>query len=112
MSCDFMRAVRVSAVTGEGLDALKAAILDRIGAEPAGAEGQGAAVNARHRALLLSALSSLDEARNLYLARGEEAAAPAAAHLRAAAEALGSVTGRTYTEELLDAVFGRFCVGK
>ena len=107
-------AVRVSAVTGEGLDALKTAILDRIGAEPAGAEGQGqgAAVNARHRALLSSALSSLDEARNLYLARGEEAAAPAAAHLRAAAEALGSVTGRTYTEELLDAVFGRFCVGK
>jgi tRNA modification GTPase len=60
----------------------------------------------------LSALSSLDEARSLYLARGEEAAAPAAAHLRAAAEALGSVTGRTYTEELLDAVFSRFCVGK
>ena len=59
-----------------------------------------------------AAISAIDDARALYLARGEEAAVPAAARLRAAAEALGAVTGRAYTDELLDAVFGRFCVGK
>ncbi|MBQ9726274.1 MAG: tRNA uridine-5-carboxymethylaminomethyl(34) synthesis GTPase MnmE [Kiritimatiellae bacterium] len=105
-------AVRASARTGEGLDAVKAAILERIGADPAGSDGRGAAVNARHRALLGEAIAALDRARAVYLARGEEAAAPAAAGLRAAAEALGGVTGRVYSDELLDAVFGRFCVGK
>ena len=60
----------------------------------------------------VDARRNLDNARALYLSRGEEAAAPAAAHLRAAAESLGAVTGRAYTDDLLDAVFGRFCVGK
>lgn len=105
-------AVRASARTGEGLDSLRAAILERLGADPAGTGGQGAAVNARHRALLDAALAALGEAEAAYLAHGEEAAAPAAAHLRAAAESLGSITGRTYTDDLLDTVFGRFCVGK
>lgn len=105
-------AFRASARTGEGLDALKAGILDRLGASPADAGGQGAAVGARHRALLGTALAAAGEARALYLARGEEAAVPAAARLRAAAEALGAVTGRVYADDLLDAVFGRFCVGK
>ena len=105
-------AVRASARTGEGLDAVKAAVLDRIGADPAGADGRGAAVNARHRALLDAAVAAIDRARGVYLSRGEEAAAPAAAFLRSAAEALGGITGRSYTDDLLDAVFGRFCVGK
>ncbi len=105
-------AVRASARTGEGLDVLRAAILDRLGAEPAGAGAQGAAVNARHLALLRTALAALDAACAAYRAGGEEAAAPAAARLREAAEALGSITGRRYDEDLLDTVFGRFCVGK
>lgn len=105
-------AIRASARTGEGLDALRAEILVRLGASPARSGGQGAAANARHRALLATALAAIDDARALYLARGEEAAVPAAGRLRAAAEALGAVTGRTYTDELLDTVFGRFCVGK
>jgi tRNA modification GTPase len=36
----------------------------------------------------------------------------AATHLRAALEAMGRIIGRTYSEELLAAVFSRFCVGK
>jgi tRNA modification GTPase len=36
----------------------------------------------------------------------------AAGHLREAAEALGRMIGRVYTEDLLDAIFSRFCVGK
>jgi tRNA U34 5-carboxymethylaminomethyl modifying GTPase MnmE/TrmE len=29
-----------------------------------------------------------------------------------AAEALGRIVGRTYTDDLLDTIFSRFCVGK
>ena len=32
--------------------------------------------------------------------------------LRAAISALGEVTGDDVTEEILDSVFGKFCVGK
>ena len=45
-------------------------------------------------------------------AGGEAGLVPAAGWLRAGAEALGRVLGRTYTEDLLDRVFSSFCVGK
>ena len=40
------------------------------------------------------------------------AAVPAASRLRAATEALDRITGRVWNDDLLDAVFGRFCIGK
>jgi tRNA modification GTPase len=36
----------------------------------------------------------------------------AAGELRRGAEALGRILGRTYSQDLLDAIFARFCVGK
>lgn len=36
----------------------------------------------------------------------------AAEELRVAAKALGRVTGAIDTEDLLDAIFGEFCIGK
>ncbi len=36
----------------------------------------------------------------------------AAEELRAAAHALGKVTGAIDTEDILDALFGEFCIGK
>jgi tRNA modification GTPase len=33
-------------------------------------------------------------------------------HAREALEALGEITGETYTEDVLDEVFARFCIGK
>ena len=35
-----------------------------------------------------------------------------AAEIRAALDALGSVVGAVYTDELLDGIFSRFCIGK
>jgi len=46
------------------------------------------------------------------LAAGSEHLVIAANHLREAAEALGRIVGRVYSEDLLDTIFGRFCVGK
>jgi len=104
--------LRVSAVTGEGMDALEAAILTALGTDPAASDGGGVAVSERHAALLREAASSVSAAREAFAAGAEAAAVPAAGHLRAAAESLGRITGRSYTEDLLDAVFSRFCVGK
>ena len=105
-------AVAVSAKTGEGMEALATAILDRLGASADPGGQQGVAVSERHAALLGEASIALDEARARNRAGAESDAVLVAAALRRAAEALGRITGRTYTEDLLDAVFGRFCVGK
>ena len=105
-------AVAVSAKTGEGMETLATAILDRLGASSDPGGQQGVAVSERHAALLDEAAAALDEARARNRAAAEADAVLVAAALRRAAEALGRITGRTYTEDLLDAVFGRFCVGK
>ena len=103
-------AVVTSARTGEGVDALRAAIaarLERLAAKSA--EETGADVTTRQKEALSLARASLDAARealsipDLVLAANE---------MRSAAEALGRILGKVYSEDLLDALFSRFCVGK
>lgn len=70
-----------------------------------------AVISERHRALLSAARKLIDDARKL--AHQDQALlVPAADMLRAALAMLGTITGRTYTTELLDAIFSRFCIGK
>ena len=101
---------RVSARTGEGLDALRGDIANRLAKLAARRDEEtGADVTTRQRACLLDAQGALARARSaldlpdLVLAANE---------LRAAAEAIGRVLGKVYSDDLLDALFSRFCVGK
>ena len=98
----------VSAVTGTGIDALRSAIASRLGLVEADGD---LLVLERHRESLSSAGSTLREAAAL----GRDAGgAPelVAARVREALSALGTITGETATEELLDRIFATFCVGK
>ena len=100
----------VSAKTGEGLPALRAAISKHLSELAAKAEDSpGADVTTRQKELLDAASSALS--------RGHAAlAAPewvlAAGELRSAAESLGRLTGKVYSSDILDALFSRFCIGK
>ena len=95
---------RVSAVTGEGMAELKRALVERaLVAMPRPGE---AALNARQRSLLGDALAALEGA-------GEETdPLLLAERLRLARIAFDRLVGRTATEDMLDALFGRFCIGK
>jgi tRNA modification GTPase len=97
----------VSAQTGEGLATLGQAILAALGVsqEPGGV----ALVNQRHAQELDTASGCLERAHSQLIARE---LVLAATELRLAAEALGRITGRCYSEDLLDTIFSRFCVGK
>jgi tRNA modification GTPase len=98
----------VSAVTGEGLDALRSAVAARLGLVEADGE---LLVLERHREALAAAASSLREA--VELARSDGGAPElVAVRVREALSALGAITGETATEELLDRIFATFCVGK
>ena len=94
----------VSAATGQGVGALKAALIEAgRGALPKPGE---AALNARQHARLSEAAEALDGARALSdpLLVAEE--------LRRARLAFDRLIGRATTEDMLDTLFGRFCIGK
>lgn len=95
---------RVSAETGEGLAALKQDLTAHARANlPKPGE---AALNARQHARLREAADALGSAREIgdLLLVGEE--------LRRARLAVDRLVGRATTEDMLDALFGRFCIGK
>ncbi len=102
--------VALSAKSGEGLDALEAALLNLLG-DSAG-QGQETVIvaNARHFEALQQAQTSLIEAEsaaNLQLP-GDFIAID----VRGALDALGLITGETVTEDIIHRIFHDFCVGK
>ena len=98
-------AIRVSARTGEGLQSLKDAIAGKLRELSARASEDVADVTARQTDLLAKALAALE---------GTDPSDPvlAANALRVAAQSIGEIIGKTYSEDLLDSLFSRFCVGK
>jgi tRNA modification GTPase len=105
-------AVRVSARTGEGLGALRQAIAERLtGSHPT--TEPPALTNARHISLLEGAAQALARAAGVARSMGESGSEEfVLADLADARAAFEEVTGRRTTEDLLAAIFGRFCIGK
>ena len=98
--------LRVSSRTGEGIDALKGAIAERLAALSAEGSEETTDVTARQTELLERARQALafqPAAIDLVLAANA---------LRTAASAIGEIMGKTYSADLLDSIFSRFCVGK
>jgi tRNA modification GTPase len=95
--------VRVSAATGEGVAELVATLSARARALLP-AEGE-VAVNARQREAIRRAHDHLGEAGSTDMLIAAEA-------LRQARVELDRVTGRAGVEDMLDLLFGRFCIGK
>lgn len=100
----------VSALTGEGIEALKRSILSRI--SPAGEWGAEAdfITSIRHEQLLRECLASLEKARG--------AAAEGIPHemllldLYGALQPLDAITGATTADDILNRIFSTFCIGK
>jgi tRNA modification GTPase len=97
----------ISTTDGAGLDGLRALIVQRLQAK---VHPQSMAIpsRARHKEALTKALAGL-QASLLAPGRGLDLRAE---DLRAAGDALGRVTGRVDVENLLDVIFGEFCIGK
>jgi tRNA modification GTPase len=97
--------IHVSAKTGAGIDALRAAVL-----EAAGWTSRGETVflaRERHLRALGTARAHLEAAAS-QVARWELFAE----ELRLAQEALGEITGRVSADDLLGEIFSHFCIGK
>ena len=105
-------ALRVSAVTGEGLGDLRRAVSTALfdQGKLAHADLEPMLTRERHRHALERALSELMQARGLMGPGGEPVLV--AHHVRQAALALDGLIGVVDVEDVLDRVFSRFCVGK
>lgn len=99
----------ISAKTGLGLDRLRTEIVRRLAA----VEGEGRLLRttaARCRGNLNAAAAALDRA--LTMARHESDQELLAIEIREALEHLGEIVGAVYTDDLLDRIFSKFCIGK
>jgi tRNA modification GTPase len=96
---------QLSALSGEGIGALRAALVDW--AATIARPGEPALLShARHREAFAEA------AEALHLAAGGDDLVLRAEDLRRAAHALGRIAGRVDVDDVLDRIFSQFCIGK
>jgi tRNA modification GTPase len=102
-------AIETSAVARRGLDELRAEVAKRINDRET-REGVVASTAARCNESVTQAGRAIDQAIQLAsVGAGEELVAT---EIRVALDELGRVVGAVYTDDLLDRVFSRFCIGK
>jgi len=105
-----VEAIRISARTREGIDALKQTMKSlSIGAETL-SEGSIMLTNLRHYEAVRNALQSLLQAETQV-----QHHAPTeliASDLRAALHHIGTITGKVSTDDILNNIFAKFCIGK
>ena len=101
--------VEVSALTGEGLDRLEAAVAQLFPREEAAPYGE-ILTNARQEEAARRALESVRRAREAL----EAGVTPDAllTDVEEALSALGELTGQSVREDVTDRIFSKFCVGK
>ena len=101
--------LEVSALTGQGIEALRHAIIEAVA--PGGFEREtGFVTSLRHERLLVESVEFLDKAR--------EAALAGIPHemllldLYAALRPIDAITGATTADDILNRIFSTFCIGK
>ena len=100
--------VSVSAKTGQGVDSLKNEISVMVASMMPAADKL--MVSVRHAEALGQTIGQLGQA--LELLRSKADPALIAHHLHAALNHFGEILGRFDNEEILDKLFGEFCIGK
>jgi tRNA modification GTPase len=103
ISCD----LKISALKSIGLEQLKETIAEKA---LLNCSDSGVIANERHLKNLRSALKYVSEAKEIIAKKGETELI--ALELRSAGLSLGEIIGEGVTEEVLEKIFSRFCIGK
>ena len=102
--------IRTSALSGEGISELRSAILKYAGGEARGQMEAGFLTNVRHQGLVAGSLAALGAAFNAVAARVPHEML--LLDLYNALRPLDEITGATTTDDILNLIFGTFCIGK
>ena len=102
--------IQCSAMSGAGIDELRTSLCEHLKKHDTEEIGSVVGTAARCRQSLHLAITAIQQAIQLTLdQQGHEFVS---AEMRTVAQCLGEVTGTVYTDDILDRVFGRFCIGK
>ena len=102
--------VRVSALTGAGMPELEDAIVDCIFSGQVQTPDVPLVSNPRHCQALRRALACVVSAQDAWQERSEPELV--SVELSAAVSVLGEITGESAGEDVLEAIFTNFCIGK
>jgi tRNA modification GTPase len=105
-----LKIVKTSALTGEGIDQLRAEILVALSGDSAAEHEGGFLTNVRHQRLVEESLASLSAAQ-----QAVESGIPhemIMIDLYGALRPLDAITGETTADDILNLIFSRFCIGK
>jgi len=102
--------IRTSSVTGAGIAVLRRAILEHAGGESGAQAETGFLTNIRHQKLVTDSLAALEAARNAVAARVPHEML--LLDLYSGLRPLDEITGATTTDDILNLIFGTFCIGK
>jgi tRNA modification GTPase len=102
--------VLTSAVTGEGIDQLRAEILRHVGGEDGSQAEFGFLTNVRHQGLIQDSLLAMDAAKTAVA--GKIPHEMLLIDLYGSLRPLDAITGATTTEDILNLIFSTFCIGK
>jgi tRNA modification GTPase len=102
--------VKISALRGDGLDELHAAVTALADRYSVQVGPELIAINTRHAGALKEAGAALASARVKVMAG--EADELLASDLRSALDAFGQISGKVDNERVLDRLFASFCIGK
>jgi tRNA modification GTPase len=108
-NASFAKAIALSAKSGEGVEALKSALLNLINTG-ALRNNETIVTNSRHYDALLKALEAIQQVR-----QGMEAGVSGdllAVDIRQVLQHIGEITGEITTDDLLGNIFANFCIGK
>src|SRR5208282_2375402 len=102
--------IPTSALTGEGIPALRAAILRHVAGDSTTQQESGFLTSVRHQKLVNDAQTALAAATSAVTARVPHEML--LLDLYAALRPLDEITGATTTDDILNLIFGTFCIGK
>jgi tRNA modification GTPase len=107
---DGLKVFPTSALTGEGIDALRAEILAQVSGHAGAEQESGFLTNIRHQRLVDESIASLDAAR--IAVQNKVPHEMIMLDLYGALRPLDAITGETTTDDILNLIFSSFCIGK
>jgi tRNA modification GTPase len=99
-----------SAITGEGIDQLRAMILEKVGGDSGAQHESGLLTNVRQQKLVEDVIAALDKA--VAAVTMETPHEMVLLDLYGALRPLDDITGATTTDDILSLIFSSFCIGK
>ncbi len=102
--------IKISALHGTGLEDLQKASLDHVWKKGAPEKAEVLITQLRHYEALSSAIQSCDAV--ICGLQSGVSAEFTAADMRSALNSLGTIIGTNVTEDILSAIFSKFCLGK